>query len=334
MRVAFFSTKPYDRRSFTEHNAGFGHELTFLEPRLTLETTRLAEGFPAVCAFVNDTLDRPVLEALHRAGTRIVALRSTGFNNVDLAAAAALGMPVVRATTYSPHSVAEFAVATLMALNRHLPRAYSRTRDGNFSLDGLLGFDMHGRTIGVVGTGKIGSLFARIMRLGFGCEVLARDVQPQAALQEIGVHYVDMAELAARSDVISLHCPLTPETRHIINAETIAQAKPGVLVVNTSRGALVDTRALIRGLKSGRIGGAALDVYEQEADFFYEDLSNEIISDEVLARLMTFPNVVVTSHQAFFTREALRDIATLTLRSLSDFEDGRPLRDEIRPLRG
>lgn len=330
MRVAMFSAKTYDQASFEEHNARFGHEIAYLEPRLGPATARLAEGCGAVCAFVNDRLDAAVLEALAGMGVRLVALRCTGFNNVDLAAAQRLGLAVTRVSAYSPHSVAEFALALLMALNRRIHRAYARTRDNNFTLDGLLGVDLHGKTVGVIGTGKIGGLFARICRHGFGCEVLAYDKFPDAKLAAEGIGYVAAAEVLARSDAISLHCPLTPETRHIVNAASIAAAKPGVLLVNTSRGALVDSEALIEGLKSGQVGGAALDVYEQEAAVFYENLSDEVIADDVLQRLLMFPNVLVTSHQGFFTREALSDIATSVLASLADFAAGRPLAEALR----
>jgi D-lactate dehydrogenase len=329
MRIAMFSAKGYDEASFAEHNARFGHEIAYLEPRLDPGTARLAEGFSAVCVFVNDRLDAAVLEALARGGVRAVALRCTGYNHVDLAAAARLGLVVTRVSAYSPHAVAEFALGLLMSLNRRIHRAYARTRDNNFTLDGLLGFDLHGRTIGVYGTGKIGGLFARICRHGFGCEVLAVDRFPDAALAAEGVRYVATEEMMARADAISLHCPLTPETRHVVNARSIAAAKRGVLLVNTSRGALVDSEALIEGLKSGQVGGAALDVYEQEAEVFFENLSDEVIADDVLQRLLMFPNVLVTSHQGFFTREALADIATSVLGSLADFEAGRPLAESL-----
>jgi D-lactate dehydrogenase len=329
MRVAMFSAKGYDQASFDEHNARHGHEMLYLEPRLDLATARLAEGSEAVCAFVNDRLDAPVLEALARGGVRLVALRCTGFNHVDLAAAARLGLAVTRVTAYSPYAVAEFALGLLLTLNRRIHRAYARTRDNNFTLDGLLGFDLHGRSIGVYGTGKIGRLFARICRHGFGCEVLAVDRFPDAGLAAEGIAYVAPEELFARADAISLHCPLTPQTRHVVNARSIAAAKRGVLLVNTSRGALVDSEALIEGLKSGQVGGAALDVYEQEAEVFYENLSDEVITDDVLQRLLMFPNVLVTSHQGFFTREALSDIAMSVLGSLSDFAAGRPLAEAL-----
>lgn len=329
MRVAMFSTKPYDRRSFLAHNEAFGHDLHFLEPRLSPETAPLAAGFPAVCLFVNDLADAATLEILARGGTRLVALRCAGFNNVDLSAAERLGMPVVRVPAYSPHAVAEFAVGLILTLNRQIHRAYVRTRENNFALDGLLGFDIHRKTVGVVGTGKIGALVARILRLGFECEVLAYDVVERPDLIALGVSYVSARELAVRSDIVTLHCPLTPETRHLVNAETLALAKPGVMLVNTSRGALIDVEAVIDGLKSGQVGYLAIDVYEQEADLFFEDLSNEIIKDDAFQRLLTFPNVLVTGHQAFFTREAMAAIAETTLANIAAFERKEPLANAV-----
>ena len=333
MRVAVFSTKPYDRLFLEAANAGHGHELQFLEPRLTADTVRLAEGFPAVCVFVNDQLDRPALEALAAGGTRLVALRCAGFNNVDLRAAEELGIEVVRVPAYSPHAVAEFTVGLILCLNRRIHRAYVRTRDNNFALDGLIGFDLHGRTVGVIGTGAIGAIVARIMRQGFACEVLAYDLQERPELVEMGVRYTPPRELAAASDIITLHCPLTPQTRHIVNRETIERTKHGFMLVNTSRGALVDCEALIDGLKSGRIGAVALDVYEQEADVFFEDLSDEIIQDDVLQRLLTFPNVLLTGHQAFLTGDALTNIAQTTLDSITAFARGERLAHRVAPER-
>lgn len=333
MRVAVFSTKPYDHEFLERCNAQHGHELQFLEPRLTADTARLAEGYPAICVFVNDQLDRPAMEVLAAGGTRLVALRCAGFNNVDLRAAEELGIEVVRVPAYSPHAVAEFTVGLILSLNRRIHRAYIRTRDNNFALDGLLGFDLHGRTVGVIGTGAIGALVARIMRQGFACEVLAYDLYQRPELVEIGVRYTAPPELAAASDIITLHCPLTPETRHVVNRDTIARAKRGFMLVNTSRGALVDCEALIDGLKSGQIGAAALDVYEQEADVFFEDLSDEIIRDDVLQRLLTFPNVLLTGHQAFFTRDALNSIAETTLGNIAAFERGAPLVNRVAPER-
>lgn len=325
MRVAMFGTKPYDRRSFEARGQGLGHLFHYFEPRLGQETAALAAGFPAVCLFVNDVCDSYVLATLAAGGTRLIALRCAGFNNVDLAAAAKLGLPVVRVPAYSPHAVAEFTVGLILTLNRQIHRAYNRTRENNFALDGLMGFDLAGKTAGIVGTGKIGALVARSLKLGFGCEVLAFDPLPNPEIVALGIPYVSPEQLAERSDLISLHCPLTPTTRHLISPRSIARMKPGVMLVNTSRGALVDVDAVIDGLKTGRIGYLAIDVYEQEADLFFQDLSNEIIQDDAFQRLLTFPNVLVTGHQAFFTREAMAAIADTTLANISAFERGEPL---------
>ena len=322
MKVTIFSSKPYDEQFLREHNTPLGHELVFIENRLKPETAFLAEDSPAVCAFVNDVLDAATLEKLAQGGTRFIALRCAGFNNVDLAAAKALGLLVARVPAYSPHAVAEHAVALLLCLNRHVHKAYNRVREGNFSIDGLIGSDVHGTTIGVVGTGIIGSIFATIMT-GFGCEVLAYDVKPNPDCVKRGVNYVPLDELLARSHAISLHCPLLPQTHHLIAEKSLAQMREGVFIVNTSRGALIDTEAAIAAIKSGRIGGLALDVYEEESELFFEDHSFQIIQDNVFMRLTTFPNVLVTGHQAFFTREAMANIATTTLANLADFEAGR-----------
>ncbi|MGN6136495.1 MAG: 2-hydroxyacid dehydrogenase [Aureliella sp.] len=319
MRVAVFSTKAYDRRFLEEANAEFQHELIFLEPRLTLETCGLAAGFRAVCAFVNDVLDRPVLERLGNGGTRFVALRSAGFNNVDLPAAKELGIAVVRVPAYSPHAVAEYTVGLILTLNRKIHRAFNRVREGNFSLDGLLGFDLSGRTVGIVGTGQIGSVVARIMH-GFGCQLLGFDSYHNPECEALGLKYVGMEDLLAGSDIVTLHCPLTPQTHYLINTAAIRQMREGAMLINTSRGAVIDTRAVVKGLKSGRIGALGLDVYEEEVDYFFEDHSAQLIADDVLARLLTFPNVIVSSHQAFFTQEALRAIAQTTLGNLQDLE--------------
>lgn len=329
MRVAVFSTKPYDRQFLTEANVGFGHELVFFEPRLDRTTAPLADGFPAVCVFVNDYLDRALLTDLAARGMRLVALRCAGFNNVDLVAAGELGIDVVRVPAYSPHAVAEFTVALLLALDRRIPRAWARVRDNNFSLDGLIGSDLFGKTVGVIGTGRIGALVARCLKLGFGCRVLAHDQWHDPALVEIGIEYRSPTEIVAEADILTLHCPLTPETHHIVDAEAIARARPGFLLVNTSRGALIDAQALVEGLKSGKVGGVALDVYEQEADLFFEDLSNEIIQDDVFQRLLTFPNVLVTGHQAFLTAEALGAISATTLGNIAAFEAGGPLPNRV-----
>ncbi|MBN9024652.1 MULTISPECIES: 2-hydroxyacid dehydrogenase [Kaistia] len=329
MRVAVFSTKPYDRQYLSETNAAFGHELVFFEPRLDLSTAPLADGFPAVCVFVNDQLDRPLLTHLASTGTRLIALRCAGFNNVDLVAAAELGIEVVRVPAYSPHAVAEFTVALLLALDRRIPRAWARVRDNNFALDGLIGNDLYGKTIGVVGTGRIGGLVARCLKLGFGCRVLAFDQWQDPALVEIGIEYRPLDEVLTAADILTLHCPLTPETHHLVDAGAIERAQPGFLLINTSRGALIDAEALVDGLKSGKVGGVALDVYEQEADLFFEDLSNEIIQDDVFQRLLTFPNVLVTGHQAFLTAEALMAISETTLDNIAAFEAGGVLENRV-----
>lgn len=322
MRVAVFSTKKYDEESFSSVNSEFGHELQFFEPRLTPKTVALAHGFPAVCVFVNDVLDHDVLTELARQGLRVVALRCAGFNNIDLAAAEQLGVRVVHVPAYSPYAVAEHTVALLLALNRRLHRAFSRVRDGNFSLQGLLGFDLNGQTVGVIGTGRIGQVMIQILR-GFGCNVLAFDVIENQDAVQLGARYVSLDELFAASNIITLHCPLTPTTRHLINRDSIGRMKKGVVILNTSRGAIVNTDAAIAGLKSGHIGGLAIDVYEEEADLFFQDLSNEVIHDDVFARLLTFPNVVITGHQAFFTRDALAEIASTTLANLTQVEAGQ-----------
>lgn len=323
MRVAVFSAKAYDRRFLGAANARFGHGIDYFDARLDASTASLASGYPAVCVFVNDRLDAGALEVLAAVGVRTVALRCAGFNNVDLAAAEALGLTVVRVPAYSPEAVAEFTLGLILAVDRNIPRAWNRVRENNFALDGLIGRNLSGRTAGVVGTGRIGALVARMLRLGFGCEVLASDVYQDPELVAAGVRYVPVETLLAEADLISLHCPLTPQTRHLIDARTIAEARPGVMIVNTSRGALIDTNALIEGLKARKVGGVALDVYEQEADLFFEDLSNEIIQDDVFQRLLTFPNVLITGHQAFLTEEALGAIAHTTLASLAEVEAGQ-----------
>lgn len=329
MRIAVFSTKPYDQIFFEQANRDFQHQLTYFEPRLTVETCSLATGFPAVCAFVNDVLDAQVLEQLSKQGTRQIALRSAGFNNVDLAAAERLNLPIVRVPAYSPHAVAEYAVGLMLTLNRKIHRAFNRVREGNFSLEGLLGFDLQGRTVGIVGTGQIGAVVAQIMS-GFGCSILGHDVRPNPACEALGMRYVAVEELFASSDIISLHCPLTPETHYLVNEATIALMREGAMLINTSRGGVVDTRAVIRGLKSGRIGALGLDVYEEEIDYFFEDRSAQAINDDVLARLLTFPNVIVSGHQAFFTREALGAIARTTLQNLSDLEESGRCENQVR----
>lgn len=322
MKVSIFSTKPYDEKFLKDHNSVFGHELVFIENRLQPTTAVLAEGSLAVCAFVNDVLDKETLEQLSNGGTRFVAMRCAGFNNVDLAAAKALGIQVARVPAYSPYAVAEHAVALLLCINRHVHKAYNRVREGNFSIDGLMGSDLHGTTVGVIGTGIIGSIFAKIMG-GFGCKVLAHDVVENPDCTNFGVSYVSLEELFSRSHTISLHCPLTPQTRHLIGEKTLGQMRDGVFIINTSRGALIDTEAATTAIKTGRIGGLALDVYEEESALFFEDHSFHVIQDDVLMRLTTFPNVLITGHQAFFTREAMNNISNTTLSNLADFEAGR-----------
>ncbi|MBC6430154.1 2-hydroxyacid dehydrogenase [Nostoc sp. HG1] len=329
MKVAVFSTKVYDRKFLSDANSPAQHELVFFEPRLNRDTAILAAGFGAVCVFVHDQVDAPTLELLASRGTRLVVLRCAGFNNVDLQAAADLGITVVRVPAYSPYGVAEHAVGLILSLNRKIHRAYNRVREGNFSLDGLLGFNLHERTVGIVGTGKIGLILGQIMK-GFGCHILAYDVYRNPELEALGGKYVELSELFANSDIISLHCPLIPETHHLINAEAIEQIKPGVMLINTSRGALIDTQAVIEGLKSGKIGYLGVDVYEQESELFFEDLSGEIIQDDIFQRLTTFPNVLITGHQAFFTAEALHNIAETTFANIADIEQGRPCANEIR----
>jgi D-lactate dehydrogenase len=320
--AAVFDTKPYDREPLQHASAYAGIEWRFLEYRLTEETAPLAKGAQAVCVFVNDQLDRCCLEALTAQGVKLAALRCTGFNNVDLTAAKALNLTVTRVPGYSPHAVAEHAVALLLTLNRKVHRAFNRVRELNFSINGLDGFDLHGKTAGIVGTGKIGRIAAQILR-GFGMKVVAYDPFPNTDwADQHGIEYVAARSLVERSDVISLHTPLTPETKYIIRRETLDLIKPGTVLINVSRGALIDTSALIDALKSGRLGGVALDVYEEEEGIFFEDLSGQVLHDDELARLLTFPNVIITAHQAFLTREALADIARTTVANLKAMAGG------------
>ena len=328
--VAVFDTKPYDRQALEQvqvsANQGIGWH--FLESRLTEDTAPAAKNARAVCVFVNDQLDRPCLEVLARQGVELVALRCTGFNNVDIDAARELGLTVTRVPIYSPHAVAEHAVALLLTLNRKIHRAFNRVRELNFSLNGLVGFDLHGKTAGIVGTGKIGQVTGQILR-GFGMRVLAYDLFPNHEwAKQAGVQYAEAVSVLLRnSDVISLHTPLTPETKYIIRAETIELMRPGSILINVSRGALVDTKALIEALKSGRLAGVGLDVYEEEEGIFFEDLSGGVLQDDELARLLTFPNVLITSHQAFLTREALTEIAGTTVANISALARQEPFVD-------
>ena len=321
MRVAVFSTKAYDQHALRESNKRHDHDLAFFEAKLTDETVPLADGYEAVCAFVNDDLSARVLLNLARGGTRLIALRSAGFNHVDLATAEQVGLTVARVPAYSPYAVAEHTVGLMLSLNRKIHRAYTRTRESNFSIEGLIGFDMAGKTVGVVGTGQIGQTVLRIMN-GFGCELVAHDPYPNPAVEALGAEYVDVDTLVARSDIVSLHCPLTPQTFHIMNHRRLALIRPGAMLINTSRGALIDASAAIEALKDGRLGYLGLDVYEEEGDLFFEDLSDRVVTDDTLMRLLTFPNVLVTSHQAFFTREAVANIAATTLENITAFETG------------
>ncbi len=326
MKIAFFSTQPYDKDYFERHNTR--HEILFFEARLNEQTTNLARGCNAVCAFVNDQLNAAVLNTLKEMGIKIIAQRCAGFNNVDVVAASRNDMAVVRVPAYSPHAVAEHALALIMTLNRKTHKAYNRVREGNFSLDRLTGFDLYGKTVGVIGTGKIGECFARIMH-GLGCTVIAFDIIINKELEAFGVKYSSLREVLERSNIVSLHCPLTEQTRHLINKGTLEIMKTGAMLINTSRGALVDTVAVINALKNGKLGYLGLDVYEQEEKLFFHDLNENIITDDTLVRLLGFPNVLITSHQGFLTDEALTQIAMETLQSLTDFEEHKPLKNKV-----
>ena len=328
MKVAVFSAKPYDKLFLEPANQQHNHELKFFSPNLDLETVSLATGCEGVCVFVNDRLDRTILEELHQQGIRLIALRCAGYNNVDLDAAGELDITVLRVPAYSPYAVAEHAIALILTLNRKIHRAYNRVREGNFALNGLLGFDLHNRTVGIIGTGKIGRIAGQILH-GFGCRVLAYDLDPNEEFAREYGEYVSLEELLSRSDIISLHCPLTPQTHHLIDENAISMMKTGVMLVNTSRGALIDTKAVINGLKSRQIGHLALDVYEKESSMFFEDMSEEIIQDDVFERLLTFPNVIITGHQAFFTADALQNIAETTLNNITDFAQDRSCSNQV-----
>ena len=317
MKIAFFDAKPYDKPGFERYTAGSGLEIKYFETHLNEDTVSLAAGFDGVCVFVNDIVNSNVVDRLYEMGVKVIALRCAGFNNVDTRACFGK-IHVFRVPAYSPYAVAEHAMALLLTMNRHIHKAYSRTREFNFSLSGLTGFDLHGKTVGIIGTGKIGRIFADICK-GFGMKILAYDKFPAA---NSDLNYVDLPELFAKSDIISLHCPLTDETRHMIDDDAVEQMKPGVVIINTSRGGLIDTESLINGLKVKIIGGACLDVYEEEGDLFYEDLSDDIVQDDKLVRLIAMPNVIVTSHQAFLTEEALDNIAHTTVENLQKFFNG------------
>jgi len=328
MKIAFFDTKPYDRELFDRMNKDFGFTIKYYETKLTEDSVTLTKGYDVVCVFVNDTVKKTVIHELLKNDIKMIALRCAGFNNVDVAATKCK-IPVVRVPAYSPYAIAEHTVALILALNRKIYRAYIRTRESNFSLNGLMGFDMFGKTAGIIGTGKIGLLTIGILK-GFGMRVLAYDVFPNRdAAQQYGFEYTTLDYIYKESDVISLHCPLTQETEYLVNAESLEQMKKGVMIINTGRGKLIDTRALIKGLKSGQVGYAGLDVYEEERDFFFEDQSDMILTDDVLARLLTFNNVIITSHQGFFTREALESIALTTLNNIREMEAGMELTNRV-----
>jgi D-lactate dehydrogenase len=328
MKIAIFSSKKYDREFLQAANQNYNYELQFFEPRLEAKTAPLALGFDVVCVFVNDCLDRATLEILAGYKIKIIALRCAGFNNIDLRAAKALNLNIVRVPAYSPHAVAEHTIALILTLNRKIHRAYYRIREGNFALDGLLGFDLNGCTVGVIGTGKIGQIVSKILQ-GFGCKIIAYDLYPNSELIDRGVEYLPLTEIATNAEIVTLHCPLTPETQHIIDAELIAKMKPGVMLINTSRGGLIDTKAAIDGLKTQKIGYLALDVYEGEETLFFEDRSDSIIQDDLFERLLTFPNVIITGHQAFFTKNALQNIAETTLANIHQIQQGNPCPNQI-----
>jgi len=329
MKVAFFSTKSYDKEYFNLFNSGNFHELSFFEVPLNQQTAILTAGFDAVCVFVNDSMDRETIEMIAKNGIKLIALRCAGFNNVDLKAAGDHGIRVVRVPAYSPESVAEHAAALILTLNRKTHKAYNRVREGNFSIENLTGFNLYGKTVGVIGTGLIGAAFCKIM-LGFGCKVLAFDIKKSNDLLNKGVLYKNLDDLLIESEIISLHCPLTAQTSHMIDAEAIAKMKDGVMIINTSRGALIKAKDAIEGLKTGKIGYLGIDVYEQEGNLFFQDLSESVILDDVIARLISFPNVLITGHLGFFTREALEEIATITLNNLSSFDKDKVMTNEVK----
>ena len=327
-KIAFFGAKPYDIASFDKVNEKYNYDIRYYKGHLNPNNVVLTQGVDAVCIFVNDTADATVIDAMVDNGVKLLALRCAGFNNVDLKAAKGK-LPVVRVPAYSPYAVAEYSLALMLSLNRKIHRAYWRTRDGNFSLNGLMGFDMHGKTIGIIGTGKIAKILIRMLK-GFGMRILAYDLYPDLKFaEEEGFSYVSLDELYRESDIISLHCPLTDQTKYMINKDSISKMKDGVMIINTGRGQLINTNDLIEGLKEKKIAAAGLDVYEEEGEYFYEDKSDKIIDDDILARLLSFNNVIVTSHQAFFTREALHNIAETTLQNIDDFRHHRPLVNEV-----
>ena len=327
-KIAFFGAKPYDIASFDKVNEKYNYDIRYYKGHLNPNNVVLTQDADAVCIFVNDTADATVINAMVNNGVKLLALRCAGFNNVDMKAAKGK-LPVVRVPAYSPYAVAEYSLALMLSLNRKIHRAYWRTRDGNFSLNGLMGFDMHGKTIGIIGTGKIAKILIRLLK-GFGMRILAYDLYPDMKFAgEEGISYVSLDELYRESDIISLHCPLTDQTKYMIDKDSIDKMKEGVMIINTGRGQLINTNDLIEGLKEKKIAAAGLDVYEEEGEYFYEDKSDKIIDDDVLARLLSFNNVIVTSHQAFFTKEALHNIAETTLQNIEDFRCHRPLVNEV-----
>ncbi|MGB7841356.1 MAG: 2-hydroxyacid dehydrogenase [Salinimicrobium sp.] len=329
MKVAVFSTQSYDREFLDRANEAAHHELTYFRTPLNVNTTNLTEGFEVVCAFVNDKIDKETIAKISENGIKLIALRCAGFNNIDLEVAQQKNMKVVRVPAYSPPAVAEHAVALILTLDRKTHKAYNRVRENNFSLQKLTGFNLYGKTVGVIGTGRIGSAFCHIM-LGFGCRVLANDVNESGHLKKAGVEYVVFEKLLRESDIISLHCPLTPQTHHLLDREAFSKMKTGAMLINTSRGAVINTKDAVKALKGGKLGYLGIDVYEQEEKLFFKDLSESIIPDDLIERLMTFPNVLITAHQGFFTKEAMDDIATTTLKNISDFENGRSLENEVK----
>lgn len=329
MKIAFFDAKPYDVKSFKSANEKYEYSIDFFETKLSLKSVSLTKGYDVVCIFVNDNINKELADKLVENGVKLIALRCAGYNNIDFKAVADR-IKVVRVPSYSPYSISEFTVSIMMALNRKIHRAYLRTKEANFSINGLLGFDMNGKTAGIIGTGKIAKIVIKILR-GFGVNVIAYDLyRDEAAATELGFTYVGIDELFKQSDIISLHCPLTKESEYLINKESIAKMKNGVMIINTGRGKLIETKALIDGLKSKKIGSAGLDVYEEEADYFFEDFSDKLLDDDTLARLLTFNNVLITSHQAFFTEEAVQSIAETTMKNINDFENGRVLENEVK----
>lgn len=327
MKVVFFSTKSYDKEYFNRFNEE--HEISYFEMPLSKDTVSLTEGFEAICAFVNDEIDEATIEKIAENGIKIIVLRCAGYNNIDLEAAKKHNIKIFRVPAYSPEAVAEHSIALILTLNRKTHKAFNRVRENNFSIENLTGFNLFGKTVGVIGTGLIGKAFCKIM-LGFGCKVIAYDISQSDDLKKIGVEYNSFDELLSNSDIISLHCPLNPQTFHLINHETIAKMKKGVMLINTSRGGLIDTKTIIEGLKSGVIGYLGIDVYEQEQNIFFKDLSESVMHDDVLSRLMSFPNVIITGHQGFFTKEALEQITKVTLDNLTDFESGKLSDNEVK----